>query len=269
MDETSSVRKLAQGAAPKEGRFLKALAIALILILPAALLVVSYPARQDAGLSGETTLVGFALMMLLLTIAYLVAKDRAATRRQDALIERRIQEQAAARAVQLDPIMEFHHPEVCREILLRQANYAARMNSPVSLVELTIPELVRLWEDGDTRPAMADFFQEIKRNCRALDFCVRWTPNSLLLVLLDMEENELAGVVCRLRERLERWWGQRTAVAPRMEWRYMTTGRLGGSGDVLGEVRDLLAPERFVPTSVAGVWEAKEPMSAAARRWIV
>jgi len=272
MNESDGARVLTGETLLKQGLSLKVLAITVILMLSVGVVVIGYPTWQGTGffsgvLEGQReTLVGFAFLMLL-TVGYLVGKGWATTRYQGVLIERLMQEEAVARALQLDPIMEFHHPEVCREVLLRQANYAGRVNSPVSLVEMTVPELTKLWMDRETRPAMGEFFREIKRNCRALDFWVRWTPNSLLLVLLDVQEEEVAGVVYRLRARLEKWWEQQAGMStsPQIEWRYLTAGRLGTSGDILQEVRNLLEPERFVPTPMAGVWQAKEPVAAAAR----
>jgi hypothetical protein len=143
------------------------------------------------------------------------------------------------------------------------------MKSPVSLVEMTIPELTELWGERETRPMIEGFFQEIKRHCRPLDFWVRWSPNSLVLVLLEVKQEEVAAVVYRLRARLGHWWDQQSATParPRTEWRFTTVGNLGASGDILKEVQNLLEPDRFVPTPMTGVWQPKEPAVAAARPW--
>jgi len=203
-------------------------------------------------------LAGFAFLMLL-TVGYMVGKGWATTRYQGVLMHQLMEEQAVARALRLDPILEFHHPQVCREILMRQTSYAARMNHGLALIELALPDLPKMWSDPETRPVVEAFFREIRLQCRPLDFWVRWTPASLLLVVLQVNEQDVAGVVYRLRGRMERWWDQQDSITavPRHEWRYRTVPRLGATGDILEEVRGLLEPDNFVPTPMADVWQPK------------
>ncbi len=246
------------------GRSLKILAVVVILTLSVGLEIVSYTGWQAGGLLNEVLgerrdlLAGFAFLMLL-TVGYLVGKGWATTRYQGVLIHQLMEEQAVARALRLDPILEFHHPQVCREILTRQASYATRMNCGLALVELTLQELPKMWSAPETRSVMEDFFRELRLQCRPLDFWVRWTPNALLLVLLQVNEQDVAGVVYRLRGRLERWWDLQDSLTavPRHEWRYLTVPRLGASGDILEEVRGLLEPDNFVSTPMADVWQPK------------
>jgi hypothetical protein len=200
---------------------------------------------------------------MLLTVGYMVGKGWATSRCQGVLMNQLMEEQTVARALRLDPILDFHHPQVCREILMRQAGYAARMNQGLALIELELTDLPAMWNDPETRPVIEAFFREIRLQCRPLDFWVRWTPASLLLVVLQVSEQDVPGVVRRLRGSLEQWWGQQDSITavPRHEWRYRTVPRLGAKGDVLDEVRGLLEPDAFVPTSVADVWQPKTSTS--------
>ena len=113
--------------------------------------------------------------------------------------------------------------------------------------------------EEQTVPLVEEFYEELRRLCGPLDFWVRWTPNYFLLLLLDVTPEETAGVVYRLRARMERWWQQQPAAptVPPIEWRYRTVGSLGASGDILREVRGLMEPGQFVATPMAGVWQPK------------
>ena len=234
----------------------------VILTLSVGLEIGSYTGWQGGGLLNEVLgerrdlLAGFAFLMLL-TVGNMVGKGWATTRYQGVLMHQLMEEQAVARALRLDPILEFHHPQVCREILMRQANYAARMNHGLALIELTLPELPKMWSDPETRPVVEAFFREIRLQCRPLDFWVRWTPTALLLVVLQVNEQDVAGVVYRLRGRSERWWEQQDSLTtvPRHEWRYRTVPRLGATEDILEEVRRLLGPDNFVATPMVNVWQ--------------
>jgi hypothetical protein len=251
----------------RAGRSLKLLAITVILLLSAGVGVMAFQQWLESGALAQTLrtrgdlVMGFGLLMIL-TVGYLVGKGMSTARMQRTMMAELLEQESITRARHLDPILEFHHPELCREILLRQANYACRIGSPISLVELTVPELPKKALDEETRPAVEEFYQEMRRQCRPLDFWVRWTPHSFLLVLLDITPEETAGVLYRLRARLVQWWEQRTDVAwqPSFEWRYRTVGTLGASGDILREVAGLMQPDQFVATPMADVWQSREPM---------
>lgn len=255
----------------RAGRSLKVLAILVILTLSVGVLVLSVERWVESGLTAEMfrtngdVIYGFGLLMLL-TVGYLVGKGWATTRYQRMLISQLLEEESITRARRLDPVMDYHHPELCREILLRQANYAARIRSPLSLVELTVPEFARFSAEEQNRPLAEEFYQELRRHCRPLDFWVRWTPNSFLLVLLDISSEETAGLVYRIRSKMERWWEQQAGIgfSPKFEWRYRAVGGLGSSGDILREVHSLMDPSQFVPTPIAGVWQAKIAPNTAA-----
>ena len=264
MSSTGGAQAMTGESLLRMGRSLKVLAVVVFLTLSVGLEIVSYTGWQASGILNEVLgerrdlMAGFAFLMLL-TVGYLVGKGWATSRYQEVLIHGLVEQQAVARALRLDPILEFHHPQVCREVLMREAGYAARMNHGLALIEMTLPELPELWSDRETRPVIEAFFREIRLQCRPLDFWVRWTPASLLLVVLQANEPEVAGVVYRLRGRLERWWDLQDSltVVPRHEWRYRTVPRLGATGDILEEVRGLFEPDNFVPTPMADVWQPK------------
>jgi len=257
----------------RAGRSLKVLAITVILLLSAGVCVLAFQQWLESGALAQTVrtngevVLGFGLLMIL-TVGYLVGKGMSTARYQRTLIAQLLEEESISRARHLDPILEFHHPDLCREILLRQANYAGRIHSPIALVEMAVPELPKLALEEGARPAIEEFYEEMRRHCRALDFWVRWTPHSFLLVLLDITPEETAGVVYRLRARLTQWWAQRTEVScqPSFQWHYRTVGTLGAGGDILREVASLMQPDQFVPTPMSDVWQPKSEMPADAER---
>ena len=248
----------------RAGRSLKILAIIVIILLSFGVVVLSIEHWAERGLLRQMVqtdgqaVYGFGLLMLL-TVGYLVGKGWATTRYQQTLITQLLQEEAITRARRMDPILEYHHPDLCREILLRQANYAGRIRSMISLLEMTVPDFGKFSMEERNRPVAEEFYQEMRRHCRPLDFWVRWTPNSFLLVLLELSPEETIGVVYRLRSRLDHWWEQQSEIVTpaRFEWRYRSVGSLGSSGDVLREVRSLMEPDLFVPTPIADVWQAR------------
>jgi hypothetical protein len=248
----------------RAGRSLKILAIVVIILLSLGVGILAIQQWLESGMlqsmlrTDGQAVYGFGLLMLL-TVGYLVGKGWSTTRYQQTLIAQLLEQESITRARRMDPILEFHHPELCREILVRQANYAKRIQSPLSLVEMTVPEFGKFSMDEQNRPVAEEFYREMRRHCRALDFWLRWSPNSFLLILLEVSPEETAGVVYRLRSRIDHWWNQQAEIAApgKFEWRYRTVGSIGSSGDVLREVRSLMEPELFVPTPIAGIWQAR------------
>jgi len=255
----------------RAGQSVKVLAITVIVLLSAGVIVLAVAQWLESGVAGQMfrtdgqVVYGFAFLMLL-TVGYLVGKGRSTARSQRAMIAQLLEEESVIRARRLDPILEYHHPELCREILRRQANCAARISSAITLVEMTIPEFGKLALEGETRPVVEEFYQEIRRQCRPLDFWLRWNANSFLLVLLEVPAEETAGVVYRLRSRLQQWWRSQTEISadPHFQWHYRTVGSLGASGEILREVRSLMEHDQFVATPMDGVWQSKADPPAAA-----
>ncbi|MBI4460233.1 MAG: hypothetical protein HY648_09280 [Acidobacteria bacterium] len=239
----------------KMGRSLRLLAISVILVLSVGLAVVAYgELRQGGALSdafhiSPEVLTGFAFLILL-TVGYLVGKGRDTTRAQRQMIDQLLEEEAIARAKRLNPITQFHHPDVCRDILLRQASYAGRMHSPLSLVELTVPNLSKLSADPETQPLIAELIRQIRRLCRPIDSLMRWAPDSFLLVFPEVLQEELPGISYRMAGKLEQWCGEHfeSSIRPALQWRYVTSDSLGTSGDILPEVHRLFENDNFTPT---------------------
>ena len=252
------------------GRSLKVLAVVVIVLLSLGIGVLGFQQWLESGAlqhvlrTDGQAVYGFGLLMLL-TVGYLVGKGWSTTRYQQTLITQLLEEEAVTRARRMDPILEYHHPDLCREILLRQANYAGRIRSGISLVEMTIPEFGKFAMEEQNRLVAQEFYQEMRRHCRSLDFWLRWGPNSFLLVMLEVSSEETAGVVYRLRSRLVSWWNQQTEIPmpAGFEWRYRAVGSLGSSGDVLREVRSLMEPDQFIPTPIADIWQARGESMAA------
>jgi hypothetical protein len=235
------------------GRSVGILAVIVIVLLSASVALITYSELRERGTlerildDPNQLLVGFVLLMLL-TVGYLVGKGWTTTRDQRRLIDQLLEEEAMSRAQRLDPITQFHHPAVCRDVLLRQAGYSNRLCSPLSLLELTVPNLHNLSLDPGTRPLMEDFIRQIRQLCRPIDTLVRWTPDSFLLAFPEVTPQELPGVSLRIRSQLEAWlqtyFGSATpSAAELIRARGFTSQNLGLCGDILLEVQRLLGNE--------------------------
>lgn len=234
------------------GRSVGILAIVVIVLLSAGVALSVYSELRERGTldrildDPNQLLSGFVLLMLL-TVGYLVGKGWTTTRYQRRLIDQLLEEEAISRAERLDPITQFHHPAVCRDILMRQAGYSSRLCSPLSLLELTVPNLHNLSLDPSSRPLVDDFIRQIRQLCRPIDTIVRWTPDSFLLAFPEVSPQELPGVSLRIRTQLEKWFkshvnGTAPSIATMRE-RGVTSQNLGQSGDILLEVQHLLGNE--------------------------
>jgi len=231
------------------GRSVGILAVIVIVLLSTSVALIVYSELRERGTldrifdDPNQLLVGFVLLMLL-TVGYLVGKGWTTTRYQGRLIDQLLEEEAISRAQRLDPITQFHHPAVCRDVLLRQAGYSSRLCSPLSLLELTVPNLHKLSMDPISRPMMDDFIRQIRQFCRPIDTLVRWTPDSFLLAFPEVTPQELPGVSLRIRSQLEKWFqthvNGKAPLAFTMRERGVTTQNLGLSGDILLEVQRLL-----------------------------
>lgn len=234
------------------GRSVGILAVIVIVLLSASVALIVYSELRERGALDRILddpyqlLVGFVLLMLL-TVGYLVGKGWTTNRYQRRLIDQLLEEEAISRAQRLDPITQFHHPAVCRDVLLRQAGYSNRLCSPLSLLELTVPNLHNLSLDPGSRPLMDDFIRQIRQLCRPIDTLVRWTPDSFLLAFPEVTPQELPGVSLRIRSQLETWLKTHVDAAvsadSTISARGFTSQNLGLCGDILLEVQRLLGNE--------------------------
>ena len=255
MSNETPAARLSNNSILQVGRSVGILAVIVIVLLSASVALIVYSELRERGTLNRILddpnqlLSGFVLLMLL-TVGYLVGKGWSTTRYQRRLIDQLLEEEAISRAQRLDPITQFHHPEVCRDVLLRQAAYSSRLCSPLSLLELTVPNLHHLSLDPGTRPLMEDFIRQIRQLCRPIDTLVRWTPESFLLAFPEVTPQELPGVSLRIRSQLEKWFKTHVnGTAPAaftMRERGVTTQNLGLSGDILLEVQRLLGNDNLV-----------------------
>ncbi|MBI4458523.1 MAG: GGDEF domain-containing protein [Acidobacteria bacterium] len=255
MDSAKAPRRLSGESLVKLGSSLRILAVSVILVLSAGMMIIVYGQLREGNTLAEAfntspqVLSGFAFLMLL-TVGYLVGKGRTTTRVQKQLIDELLEEEAIARAQRLNPITQFHHPDVCRDMLLRQASYAGRMHSPLSIVELTMPNFEKLSKDSETQALIAELARQARRLCRPIDALVRWSPDSFLLVFPEVSQDELPAISYRIVGKLEQWCQQHFEVPrPSLQWRYVTSENLGTSGDILAEIHRLFEQDNFSPSS--------------------
>ena len=250
MSNSNKAEMIRGEALLKIGRSIKILAITVIVILSAGIALLVYGQRwqpramSDVIYNPSQWLGGFVAMMLL-TVGYLVGKGLASSRYQRKMIAELLQEETVIQAQKLDPITQFHHPEVCRDILLRHAGYAGRLKSPLSLLQITISNLPKLSLDPQTRFLTEDLVRHIRFLCRPIDSLLRWTPNSFLLVLPEITESCLPAIHQRFRQELEQWFEKHVAsdVRPVLDWRAVSD-KLNTSGDILMHVQHLLDQEQ-------------------------
>ena len=265
MSNGTETARLSGNSFLQVGRSVGILAVIVIVLLSASVTLIVYSELRERGtldriLDDPTqVLVGFVLLMLL-TVGYLVGKGWTTTRYQRRLIDQLLEEEAVSRAQRLDPITQFHHPAVCRDVLLRQAGYSNRLCSPLSVLELTVPNLHDLSLDPGSRPLVEEFIRQIRQLCRPIDTLVRWTPDSFLLAFPEVTPQELPGVTLRIRSQLEAWFKTHVSgevfsdpPVPMIRARGFTSQNLGLSGDILLEVQRLLGNETAgAPEAPAG-----------------
>ena len=255
MHENNRIERVTSDSLLKVGRSVRIFSVVLILLLTAGVAVIVYgQLRQSVALAqvldNPSQLLGGFVLLMLLTVGYLVGKSWTTTRYQRRLIEQLLEEEAITRAQRLDPITQFHHPEVCRDILLRHASYSNRLHSPISLLEMTVPNLHKLSLDPQTRPLTEELIRQIRRLSRPIDSLLRWTPDSFLLVFPEVTRQELPGVGFRIRTQLEKWAEAHfDSASPAFQTRGVTSDSLGLSGDILIEVQRSLDNEQAAPAS--------------------
>lgn len=232
------------------GRSLRILAITVIVTLSAGMALLLYTQlRQSDALTvvlGEpdSLLGGFGFLMLL-TVVYLVSKQWSTTHSQRRMIDQILEEEAMARALRQNPITDYHHPEVCRDILMQQASHAARLHAPLSVLELHISDLGRRSQEPGGQPIVAELIRQIKGLCRATDSVLRWTPDSFLLAFPEVTREELAAISERLRLELEGWMEAhyQPEARPALQWRGASSTSLESGGDILLGTQRLLDRE--------------------------
>ena len=231
----------------KVGRSWKILSLTVIVLLSLGLAVVVYgQLEENATLAGSLeapfdSLRGFGFLMLL-TVGYLVGKSFSSGRNQKRLIEHLLEEEAIARSLRLNPLTQFHHPEVCRDMLVREANHAARLQAPLSMLELTFADFGKLSHNPEFRPFADGLIQQLQRVCRSIDTLLRWSADSFLLVFPEVTKTEFPAIRSRLYQELSQWCEQNRDSFSRADllWRSFTTDNLAASGDVLLQTQRLL-----------------------------
>ncbi|MBI2819640.1 MAG: GGDEF domain-containing protein [Acidobacteria bacterium] len=232
------------------GRNLRILAVTLIVVLSAGMALLFYSQLREstavANVLGDADglLGGFGFLMLL-TVIYLVSKHWTTSHNQRRMIDQILEEEAVARALQQNPITDFHHPEVCRDILTQQASHAARLHAPLSLLELNISGLGKVSQNPGMQAKVGELIRQIKSLCRATDSVLRWTPDSFLLAFPEVTREELAAISERLRQDLERWIEEHYEEIgrPALQWRGASSTSLDSCGDILLETQRLLERE--------------------------
>jgi GGDEF domain-containing protein len=237
------------------GGSLRLLAVTLILVLSGGLALLFYAQLPVADMIGnpDSLLGGFGFLMLL-AVGYLISKHWSTSRNQRALIEAMLEEESVSRALQHNPITDFHHPDVCRDILVQQASHAARLHAPLSVLEVQFPGLAKLAGAGADAQRVAELIRAIRGLCRATDSVLRWTPESFLLAFPEVTREELAAITDRLRLELDQWLAERFQDGARLGLavRGASSSSLESSGDILLEIQRLLEREsRGSPDAVA------------------
>lgn len=251
----------------KAGRPLRILAVAVIAVLSTGMAASVYSQLLQRGPLGNMMenpaelLRGFGLLMFL-TVGYLMGKSWTTNRFQRRLMEQLLEQKSLEEARNLNPITQFHHPEVCREFLLRQASYADRQNAPISILEVTVSNLAELsptpsnlWNSDTLIGQMQRRMQSL---LRPIDCLLRWTPESFLLVLPEISEDQLPAIQQRIHRKLEDWREERFEATsrPELHLRAVTSTCLGISGDILVQVQRLLDGNDFPSSAPNNFLEA-------------
>ena len=128
---------------------------------------------------------------------------------------------------------------MCREILTQQASLAARLRAPISVIELSVAEMAKDPFSLEWRQFGAELARQVKAGSRQTDSMLRWTPNSYLVVMPEVNADELPVITTRLHNDLEGWFQERfqAHTRPTLESRGFTTQTLG---EPRGEVNDIL-----------------------------
>lgn len=225
-------------------RSLRYLAIGVIVVLTIGIELViqgqlnDHPFLSQWLVSPGVLAVGFGAVMSLV-VTYLIGRERVVTRTQRRAITDALEVESLNMARRYNPVLDFHHPEVCREILTQQASLAARLRAPISVIELSVAEMAKEPFSLEWRQFGAELARQVKAGSRQTDSMLRWTPNSYLVVMPEVNAEELPVITTRLHNDLEGWFQERfeAHTRPTLESRAFTTQTLG---EKRGEVNDIL-----------------------------
>ena len=241
----------AWAAVLRVGQSLRYLAIAVIVVLTVGIelviagLLQHHPFIAQGLVSPLAVGAGFGSVMLL-TVTYLIGKGWAVVGSQSEALNAVMEEGSLNLARRFNPVLDFHHPEVCREILTQQASLAARLRAPISVIELNVAEMAKNPLSAEWRQFGAELTRQVKATSRQTDSMLRWTPKSFLLVMPEVNAAELAVILTRLHNDLEGWFQERfeAHAKPTLESRGITTQALGQAtgqvNDILRETQNLL-----------------------------
>jgi hypothetical protein len=226
------------------GQSMRYLAIVVIVVLTLGIELVikgqlnDHPFISQWLVSPAVLSIGFGSIMLL-TVTYLIGKERSISRSQRRALGIAMEEESLNLARRYNPVLDFHHPEVCREILTQQASLAARLRAPISVIELSVREMAKNPLSAEWRQFGVELARQVKASSRQTDSMVRWTPQSYLLVLPEVDAEELPVITTRLHNDLEAWFQERFEAhsRPTLQSRGVTTQALGQAG---GQVNDIL-----------------------------
>ncbi|MSO19703.1 MAG: hypothetical protein EXQ56_04455 [Acidobacteria bacterium] len=229
------------------GRSLRITAIAVIVVLSIGIaLVLQGQMMNNPDLAHWLTrptllIAGFSSMMFL-TVTYLIGKEWSVVRSQRAVLVTALEEESINMARRFNPVVDFHHPEVCREILTQQASLAARLHAPISILELSLSEMGSQPLAPQWRQFGSELSRQVKARSRQTDSMLRWTPESFLLVMPEVSAEEMGVITTRLHNELEVWFQERFDAnrRPTLQSRGFTTDILGKSSDILRETQALL-----------------------------
>jgi hypothetical protein len=220
------------------------LAIGVIVVLTAGIVLIiqgqmnAHPFLSQWLVSPLVVSLGFASVMLL-TITYLIGRERVVVRSQRVALTQVMEDEALNLARRYNPVLDFHHPEVCREIITQQASLAARLRAPISVIELSVAEMAKEPFSLEWRQFGAELARQVKAGSRQTDAMLRWSPNSYLVVMPEVNAEELPVITTRLHNDLEGWFQDRfeAHTRPTLESRGFTTQALG---ETQGDVNDIL-----------------------------
>lgn len=196
---------------------------------------------------------------VLFTLGWMRSRERQSSFKSDTS-----QLAAMATARRFNPVLDFHHPEVCREMLAQQIAFCERRNTPLSYIEL---RLCGLQENGsgEWRQLSAMLARRVKAASRTTDCLLRWSENSWLLVMPELTEHELPAAAGRLMAGLHDWLRDRFSDGqqPELMARAVSSTaphNLAAAADILREVQTLLDTQSFSASPCPSAQQLQMPL---------